>query len=126
MGDVLLTWENEAQLARREMGESRFEIVYPSLSILAEPPVALIERNARRRGTILIAQAYLEELYAPAAQRLAARYFFRPSNPAILAEFQASFPELRMKTIEDFGGWQVAHAKHFADGGLFDRITTPQ
>lgn len=126
MGDVLLTWENEAYLAQKEMGADKFEIVYPSLSVLAEPPVALIERNARRRGTLPAAQAYLEQLYAPAAQRLAAQYFFRPRDPAILAEFHDTFPTLPMQTIEDFGGWQKAHAKHFADGGLFDQVTAPE
>ncbi len=126
MGDVLLTWENEAHLAMKELGAEKFEIVYPSISILAEPPVALLERNARRRGNLTQAQAYLEGLYAPAAQKLAAQYFFRPRNEQVAAEFAATFPPLRMKSIEDFGGWQAAHAKHFADGGVFDRVTVPQ
>ena len=126
MGDVLIAWENEAKMAIKESGGAAYEIVYPSLSILAEPPVAVVERNARRRGNLGLAQDYLAGLYSPAGQQLAARFFFRPSDDALLAKMKTEFPPLRMKTIDDFGGWQAVHAKHFADGGLFDKIYLPQ
>jgi sulfate transport system substrate-binding protein len=123
IGDVLLAWENEALLARDQLGKDRFEIVVPSMSILAEPPVAVVERNARRRGTERVARAYLEHLYSEEAQDLIARFHFRPVTPAAAARHAAEFPELRMVTIADLGGWRAVQARHFADGGIFDQIT---
>lgn len=126
-GDVLLTWENEAHLAFAEFGRDQFDIVYPRLSILAEPPVAVVDRNVDRRGTRALAEAYLKALYAPEGQNLAARHFYRPRDPAVLAAAGERFPKLELVTIGDpmFGGWRQAQATHFSDGGLFDRIYRP-
>lgn len=121
-GDVLLAWESEAHLALAEFGPGRFEIVHPSLSIRAEPPVALVDANADRRGTRAIAEAYLQGLYAPQAQALAARHFNRPQEAALAA----AFPALETVGIEAFGGWAEAHRRHFAEGALFDRISRPR
>lgn len=127
IGDVLLTWENEAFLAVQEFGADKFEIVVPSLSILAEPPVAVVTRNANLRGTQEVAQAYLEFLYSPAGQRLVAQHYYRPISPEYAdPEDRSRFPELELLTIDgDFGGWRKAQAKHFDDGGLFDQIYLP-
>jgi len=125
IGDVLLAWESEALLARDELGANRFDIVMPSLSVLAEPPVAVVERNARRHGTSALARAYLEYLYSPEAQEIVAQHHFRPSLPAVAAKYAAKFPGVRLLSIRDFGGWQATQAKHFDDGGLFDRILQP-
>lgn len=123
IGDVLLTWENEAHLLLRESGEDRFEIVFPSVSILAEPPLAVVERNADRRNTRALATAYVEFLYTPAAQEIGARHAFRPRNPDVLARHAARFPPLRLFTVaERFGGWAKAQKAHFDEGGTFDRI----
>lgn len=126
-GDVLLTWENEAHLAFAEFGAGRFDIVYPSLSMLAEPPVAVVDRNVDRRGTRALAEAYLQALYAPEGQALAARHFYRPRDAAALAAAGDRFPALELATIDDraFGGWKQAQATHFDDGGLFDRLYQP-
>ena len=126
-GDVLLAWENEAHLAFAEFGTDKFDIVYPSLSILAEPPVALVDRNVERRGTRAVAEAYLQALYAPEGQALAAKHFYRPRDAAALAAAGDRFPKLELVTIDDpvFGGWKTAQATHFNDGGLFDRIYQP-
>jgi len=125
-GDVLLSWENEAHLALQEFPRAGLEIVYPSLSILAEPPVAVVDANVDRRGTRALAQAYLEHLYAPESQRLAATHFYRPRDQAILAEAGARFPALELATVQDvFGGWAEAQRTHFNDGGVFDRIYRP-
>ncbi|EFH12380.1 sulfate ABC transporter substrate-binding protein [Teichococcus cervicalis] len=126
-GDVLLAWENEAHLAFAEFGADKFDIVYPSLSILAEPPVAVVDRNVDRRGTRALAEAYLQALYAPEGQALAARHHYRPRDAAALAAAGDRFPRLELVTIDDpaFGGWQRAQARHFDDGGLFDRIYQP-
>ncbi|KAA2212523.1 sulfate ABC transporter substrate-binding protein [Teichococcus oryzae] len=126
-GDVLLAWENEAHLAFAEFGAGQFDIVYPSLSILAEPPVALVDRNVDRRGTRAVAEAYLRALYEPDAQALAARHFYRPRDAAALAAAGSRFPALEMVTIDDaaFGGWKQAQARHFDDGGVFDRLYQP-
>ncbi|WBV44785.1 sulfate ABC transporter substrate-binding protein [Pseudoroseomonas cervicalis] len=126
-GDVLLAWENEAHLAFAEFGADKFDIVYPSLSILAEPPVAVVDRNVDRRGTRALAEAYLQALYAPEGQALAARHYYRPRDAAALAAAGDRFPRLELVTIDDpaFGGWQRAQARHFDDGGLFDRIYQP-
>jgi sulfate transport system substrate-binding protein len=126
-GDVLLAWENEAHLAAAEFGAGRFDIVYPPLSILAEPSVAVVDRNVDRRGTRAPAEAYLQALYAPEGQALAAKHFYRPRDATALAAAGERFPRLELVTIDDpaFGGWQQAQATHFDDGGLFDRIYTP-
>jgi len=125
IGDVLITWENEAHLALRELGADALQIVTPSLSILAEPPVAVVDRVVKRKQTEAVAQAYLEYLYTPEGQRIAARHFYRPRHPehADPADM-ARFDTLEMVTIADFGGWAAAHQAHFAEGGLFDRIYT--
>jgi sulfate transport system substrate-binding protein len=122
IGDVVITWENEAHLALRALGAGRFELVIPSISILAEPPVAVVERVAERRGTTELARAYLEFLYSPEAQEIIARHHFRPRDRMALARHVASFPPVHMVTIADLGGWERVQAQHFAEGGLFDRI----
>jgi sulfate/thiosulfate-binding protein len=126
IGDVLLSWENEAFLVVEQLGKGRFEIVVPPSSILAEPPVAVVDRNADRHGTRAAAQAYLEFLYGPEAQEIAARYFYRPRDPKVAARHAARFPKLDLFTVDAvFGGWQRAQATHFADGGVFDQIYAP-
>jgi sulfate/thiosulfate transport system substrate-binding protein len=124
IGDVLVGWENEAQLALAESGGKDFEIVVPSISILAEPPVALVDKVVDRHGTRKVAEAYLQFLYSPAGQRLAAKHHFRPLHPELVGPAaMKAFPEVTMVTIDDaFGGWKKAQATHFADGGTFDRI----
>ena len=126
IGDVLLAWENEAFLALEELGPDEFEIVVPSISILAEPPVTLVDHVVDRYGTREVAQAYLEFLYSPTGQALAAKHYYRPSAPehADPADL-ARFPEVELITIDAvFGGWQEAQSRHFADGGVFDQIAT--
>jgi sulfate transport system substrate-binding protein len=123
IGDVLLAWENEAFLAVKEFGKDQFDIVVPSISILAEPPVALVDNVAEKKGNLAVASAYLETLYTPEAQRLAAKHFYRPRDPAVVKEFQDVFPTLTLLTINDFGGWKAAQKRHFDDGGIFDQIT---
>ncbi len=124
IGDVLLAWENEAFLAEKELGRGKFEIVVPSLSVLAEPPVAVVAANAAKNGTAEVAKAYLEFLYTPEAQTLIARNFYRPRNPAVAEQFAAQFPKLRLVTIDkDSGGWAMAQKRFFDDGGVFDRIS---
>ena len=128
IGDVLLAWENEAFLALSQLGADQFEIVVPSLSILAEPPVAIVDRNVDRRGTRKAAEAYLAFLYSAAGQRLAAKHYYRPREPqhADAADI-ARFPKLELVTIEgEFGSWAEAQATHFADGGIFDQVSLPQ
>jgi len=123
IGDVLVSWESEAFLALHELPPDQFEIVTPSLSILAEPPVAVVESNAARHGTSAIARAYLEYLYSPVGQRLAARHYYRPVAPAQADPVDlARFPELELATVAEFGGWQRAQQTHFAEGGVFDQI----
>lgn len=126
LGDVLLAWENEAYLALEELGPGAFEVVVPSISILAEPPVAIVEGIARRRGTLDVARAYVEYLYSPEAQRLIARHYYRPVYPEHAdPEDLQLFQELQLFTIEQvFGSWADAHQIHFADGGIFDQIMT--
>lgn len=128
IGDVLLAWENEAFLALREFGEASFDIVVPSISILAEPPVAVVPGNAESHGTLDLATAYLQYLYSPVGQRLAAKHYYRPADPAQADPADlARFPKVTLLTIDAaFGGWPNAQAKHFADGGLFDQITRNQ
>lgn len=124
IGDVLLAWENEAFLAREELGRDSFEIVVPKLSILAEPPVALVDRNVDRHGTREVAQAYLQYLYSPEGQRIAARHYYRPRHPEYADRKDvARFPQVQLVTIRSaFGSWEKAQAEHFADGGVFDQI----
>jgi sulfate/thiosulfate transport system substrate-binding protein len=124
IGDVLLTWENEAFLIQKELGGDQFEIVIPSLSILAEPPVAVVEQNAKDHGATDVAKAYLEYLYSPAGQKLVAKNFYRPINPQFAdKEDLARFPTIALFKLNDvFGSWSKAQAEHFADGGVFDQI----
>jgi sulfate transport system substrate-binding protein len=123
IGDVLLAWENEAHLAVKQYGADKFDLVTPSVSILAEPPVAVVDTIARKHKTTAVAQAYLEYLYSPEGQEIAGRNFYRPRDPAVAAKYAAQFPNLRLLTVDDvFGGWQKAQAAHFADGGTFDQI----
>lgn len=123
LGDVLIAWENEAYLSIQQLGNNELEMIVPSLSILAEPPVTLIDKNVDRKGTREVAQSYLENLYSDDAQRLAAKHFYRPSNPDIAAEFSDQFPQIELVTIDEvFGGWTKAQDTHFNDGGVFDRI----
>jgi sulfate/thiosulfate-binding protein len=127
IGDVFLSWENEAFLALNELGPDKFEIVVPSLSILAEPPVTIVDKNVDKHGTREIAQAYLEFWYTPEGQRIAARNYYRPREPQHAApEDRNRFVDVRLITIDDvFGGWQKAQKTHFADGGIFDQIYQP-
>lgn len=123
IGDVLLAWENEAFLAIKELGPGKVDVVVPSLSILAEPPVALVDEVADKKGTRALAQAYLEYLYGPEGQELAARHYYRPRLEAVARKYAAVFPKLGLITIDEvFGGWQKAQKTHFDDGGLFDQI----
>ncbi|HCK80368.1 MAG TPA: sulfate ABC transporter substrate-binding protein [Candidatus Competibacter sp.] len=127
IGDVLLTWENEAFLAVKEMDRGDFEIVMPSTSILAEPPVALIDKVADKHGVRAAAQAYLEYLYSAEAQELAAKHYFRPRDQAVAERYRAQFPALKLLTVDEvFGGWAKAQAAHFKDGGTFDQIYQPE
>lgn len=126
IGDVLIAWENEAFLAVNELGKGRFEIVVPSVSILAEPPVALVDKVVDRRGTRKTAEAYLKFLYTEEGQEIVARNYYRPRSAAVAAKHAGIFPSLRLFTIDDvFGGWQKAQKVHFADGGVFDQIYQP-
>ncbi|MEN3952991.1 sulfate ABC transporter substrate-binding protein [Iodidimonas sp. SYSU 1G8] len=127
IGDVLLAWENEAFLAIEELGPDKFQIVVPSLSILAEPTVAVVEKNAKSRGTTAVAQAYLENLYTAPAQKLIAKHYYRPAKPELVtAEDLKRFPKLTLVNIrDDFGGWTKARAKFFAEGAIFDQIYKP-
>lgn len=123
IGDVLLTWENEAMLAIREFGAGSFEIVAPPLSIRAEPVVAVVDKVVDRRGSRAMAEAYLRYLYDPVAQELVAKHYFRPTLPAVLARWQKQFAQLDTFSIQEvFGGWPAAQEKHFSKGGIFDKI----
>ncbi|MEO8114028.1 MAG: sulfate ABC transporter substrate-binding protein, partial [Phenylobacterium sp.] len=125
IGDVLLSWENEAQLTIDEFGPN-FDIIYPSVSILAEPPVALVDRNVDRHKTRTLAEGYLNFLYSPLAQDIIGRRHFRPRDAAAAAKYASSFKKIPLVTIDDtFGGWKKAQATHFADGGVFDQIYKP-
>jgi len=126
IGDVLLAWENEAYLSIKELGADKFDIVYPSVSILAEPPVALVDKNVDKHGTRAVAEAYLRFLYTKPAQELIARNFYRTTDPEISAKYSSKFPKIPLVTVDQvFGGWQKAQAVHFADGGVFDQIYQP-
>ena len=125
-GDVLIAWENEAFLASREMSKESLEIIVPSISILAEPTVAVVDSNVDKHGTRKLADAYLKFLYSPEGQELAAKHYFRPRLAEVAAKYADRFPKLDLVTIDrDFGGWTAAQAKHFADGGTFDQIYKP-
>jgi sulfate transport system substrate-binding protein len=125
IGDVFLSWENEAFLATKELGPDKFQIVVPSLSILAEPPVTVVDRTVDRRGTREVAQAYLQYLYTPEGQTIAAENYYRPVDPKVAARFEKQFPKVNLFTIDEvFGGWSKAQKTHFVDGGVFDQIYT--
>jgi len=121
-GDVLLAWENEAFLAVNELGKGQFDIVVPSVSILAEPPVAVVDKNVDKKGTRKAAEAYLRFLYTPAAQKIIGDNYYRPRNPQVAAQLKSRFPNVALFTIKNFGGWARAQNVHFSDGGLFDQI----
>ncbi len=126
IGDVLLAWENEAFLSIKELGPDKVDIVIPSLSILAEPPVTVVDKVVDKKGTRAMAQAYLEYLYTPEGQELAAKHYYRPRLDAVAKKYAATFPKINLITIDDvFGGWPRAQKAHFADGGLFDQIYQP-
>ncbi len=125
IGDVLLAWENEAHLALAENGKGDFEIVAPSLSILAEPPVAVVDKNASKKGTLEAAREYLNYLYSPEAQELIGKHYYRPRDPQIAEKFANIFPKIELLNIADFGGWKKVQAEHFDDGGVFDNIYKP-
>ena len=122
IGDVMISWENEAFLATKQLGKDKFEIVVPSLSILAEPPVAVVDKVAIRRGTTTEARAYLEYLYSKEGQEIVAKHYYRPRDLEIAAKYASTFPKVNLVTIADFGGWAKAQATHFADGGTFDKV----
>jgi sulfate transport system substrate-binding protein len=125
IGDVFISWENEAYLAAQELGPEKFQIVVPSVSILAEPPVALVDRIVDRKGTRDVATAYLQYLYSPEGQEIAARHHYRPVDPKVAAKVEKQFSKLNLFTIDEvFGGWGPAQKMHFADGGTFDQIFT--
>jgi sulfate/thiosulfate-binding protein len=126
IGHVLLAWENEAELLVKEMGKDKFAVVYPPVSILAEPPVAVVDKNVDKHGTRAVAEAYLKFLYGDEGQELAARHHYRPINAAILSRHAADFPKLKLFSVdEQFGGWPLATKTHFADGGVFDQLYRP-
>jgi sulfate/thiosulfate transport system substrate-binding protein len=123
IGDVLVAWENEALLAMNELGKGKYEIIYPSLSILAEPPVTVVDKVVNKRGTQKVAEAYLKFLYTEAGQEISAKHYFRPRSETVAGKYEKTFPKLSMFTIDEvFGGWQKAQKAHFNDGGLFDQI----
>jgi sulfate transport system substrate-binding protein len=124
LGDVLIAWENEAHLAMKEFGE-QFETVLPSVSILAQPPVAVVDKNAKKHDTEKVAEAYLKFLYTPEAQEIIAQNFFRPIDTTVAARHAKDFPKIELATITQFGGWKAAQPKFFADGGVFDQIYQP-
>jgi sulfate/thiosulfate transport system substrate-binding protein len=122
----LLSWENEAYLALNELGKDKFEVVTPSMSILAEPPVSVVDKIAAKHGTAEVAKAYLEFLYSEQGQEIAAKNYYRPRLASVAAKHAAQFPKLQLFTIDDlFGGWRTAQKKHFDEGGVFDKIYTP-
>jgi len=126
IGDVLVGWENEAYLALKEFGSGKFEIVTPSISILAEPTVSLVDKVVKRKGTEVVAQAYIQYLYSDEGQEIAAKHFYRPRSEAASVKYGSQFAKLSLFTIDQvFGGWQKAQQIHFADGGVFDEIYKP-
>jgi sulfate/thiosulfate-binding protein len=126
IGDVLVTWENEALLSVKELGKGKLEIVVPSISILTEPPVTVVDKVVDKHGTRAVAEAYLKELYSPEGQEIAAKNFYRPRNPEVAAKYKDQFPAITLFTVDElFGGWSKAQPTHFNDGGLFDKIYKP-
>lgn len=126
VGDVFISWENEAFLALKELGPDKFEIVVPTISILAEPPVAVIDKNVDKKGTRKIAEAYLNYLYSPEGQEIAGKNFYRPTDQKVAEKYASQFPKINLFKIDDaFGGWANAYKTHFADGGTFDQIYVP-
>ncbi|WP_428508440.1 sulfate ABC transporter substrate-binding protein [Roseateles sp.] len=126
IGDVLIAWENEAYLAVKELGPDKFEIVTPSLSVLAEPPISVVDKNVDKKGTRKQAQAYLEYLYSPEGQEIAAKNYYRPRDAKVAAKYAKQFAKVNLFTIDElFGGWRTAQKTHFDDGGVFDQIFTP-
>ena len=126
VGDVYLAWESEADLVKKQFGEANFQTVVPAVSILAEPPVAMVDRNVDKHGTRAVAQAYLEYLYSPAGQEIAAQNFYRPRDQAVARKYAANFPAVTLFTVEEvFGGWARAQKIHFDDGGVFDQVYAP-
>jgi sulfate transport system substrate-binding protein len=126
VGDVLIAWENEAYLALKEFGPDKFQMITPSISILAEPPVAVVDKVAKKHGTEEIAKAYLEFLYSDEGQEIAARNFYRPRSEKISAKFANQFAKTKLVTVDQaFGGWQKAQKKHFSEGGVFDELVRP-
>jgi sulfate/thiosulfate-binding protein len=126
LGDVLLSWENEAHLVLKEFGAGKFDIVVPRASILAEPPVAMLDRNVDRKKTRIVADAYLKFLYSPEAQDIIAQNFYRPTHPQVAAKYAGQFPRIALSNINEFGGWRRVQAMHFAEGGIFDKIYRPR
>ena len=123
IGDVFISWENEAFLALKELGPDKFELVIPSVSILAEPPVTIVDKNVDKHKTRAVAQAYLEYLYTPEGQEIAAKNYYRPTLESVAKKYESQFPKVNLVKIDDvFGGWQKAQKTHFADGGVFDQI----
>ncbi|MHC1685698.1 MAG: sulfate ABC transporter substrate-binding protein [Clostridiaceae bacterium] len=125
IGDVLIAWENEALLSAKELGEDKFEVVVPSISILAEPPVAVVDKNVDKKGTREVAEGYLKYLYSDEGQEIAAKNYYRPRNEEIAKKYSNQFPKINLFTIDElFGGWTKAQKDHFSDGGTFDQIYT--
>jgi sulfate transport system substrate-binding protein len=125
VGDVLITWENEAFLALNEFGKDKFDIVVPSVSILAEPPVAIVDKVVDKKGTRAVAEAYLKFIYSPEGQEISAKNYYRPRNPEVAKKYENAFPKVNLFTVDDvFGGWRKAQETHFKDGGVFDAIYT--
>ena len=125
LGDVLIAWENEALLAIKELGADKLQLVVPTVSVLAEPPVAVVDKVVLRRGTREVAQAYLQYLYSKEGQEIVAKNYYRPRDPEVAAKYAAQYPKLNLVTIADFGGWGKAQPTHFGDGGVFDQIYAP-
>ena len=125
LGDVLIAWENEALLAIKELGANKLQIVVPTVSVLAEPPVAVVDKVVLRRGTREVAQAYLQYLYSKEGQEIVAKNYYRPRDQEVAAKYAAQYPKLNLVTIADFGGWQKVQAIHFGEGGVFDQIYAP-
>ncbi len=125
LGDVLIAWENEALLAVKELGADRLQVVVPTISVLAEPPVTVVDKVVLRRGTREVATAYLQYLYSKEGQEIIAKNYYRPRDPEIAAKFAAQYPKLTLVTVADFGGWGKVQSTHFGDGGVFDQIYSP-
>jgi len=125
LGDVLIAWENEAQLAIKELGPDKLQIVVPTVSVLAEPPVAVVDKVVLRRGTREVAQAYLQYLYSKEGQEIVAKNYYRPRDQEVAAKYAAQYPKLNLVTIAEFGGWSKAQPTHFGEGGVFDQIYAP-